>query len=103
QNDLLFTPLGGANEIGMNVNLYHLDGKWLMVDLGLGFAHNIPGVDMLTPDISFIKANRKDLLGLIITHIHEDHMGSVQYLWEELRMPIYATKLAANFLKTKLG
>ena len=71
QNDLLFLPLGGANEIGMNLNLYHLDGKWIMIDCGMGFAYDIPGVDMMTADISFIKANRKNLLGIIITHIHE--------------------------------
>lgn len=103
KEDLLFIPLGGANEIGMNVNLYHLDGKWIMVDLGVGFAYNVPGVDMLTPDISFIKANKKNLLGIIITHIHEDHIGAVQYLWEELEVPVYTTLLAANFLRSKLA
>jgi ribonuclease J len=102
KNDLLFVALGGANEIGMNVNLYHLDGKWLMVDLGVGFASDVPGVDMLTADISFIKAHKKDLIGLIITHIHEDHLGAVQYLYQELEMPIYTSKLAANFLYSKL-
>ena len=102
KDDLLFAPLGGASEIGMNVNLYHLEGKWLMVDCGLGFANNIPGVDMLAPDISFIKAHKKNLVGLVITHIHEDHLGAVQYLWEELEMPIYTSKLTANFLRSKL-
>lgn len=101
-NDLLFLPLGGANEIGMNVNLYHLDGKWLMIDLGVGFASDVPGVDMLTPDISFIKAHKKNLLGIITTHIHEDHMGAVQHLWRELEVPVYATTLGANFLRAKL-
>ncbi|MBU6339721.1 MAG: ribonuclease J [Rickettsiales bacterium] len=101
--DLLFLPLGGANEIGMNVNLYHLDGKWLMVDLGVGFASNVPGVDMLAPDISFIKDRKKDLLGIIITHIHEDHIGAVQYLWNELEVPVYTSNLAANFLRAKLS
>ncbi len=102
QNDLLFLPLGGANEIGMNLNLYHLDGKWIMIDCGMGFAYDIPGVDMMTADISFIKANRKNLLGIIITHIHEDHLGAVQHLWRELEAPVYATEFAANFLRTKL-
>lgn len=102
KEDLLFLALGGANEIGMNVNLYHLDGKWLMVDLGVGFADDIPGIDMLTADISFIKAHKKNLIGLIITHIHEDHLGAVQYLWEELEVPIYTSKLSANFLRSKL-
>lgn len=101
-SDLLFLPLGGANEIGMNLNLYHLDGKWLMVDCGVGFASDVPGVDMMTPDISFIKANKKNLLGIIITHIHEDHLGAVQHLWRELEVPVYASDLAANFLRAKL-
>jgi ribonuclease J len=102
-DDLLFLPLGGANEIGMNVNLYHLNGKWIMVDLGVGFASNQPGIDMMVADISFIKANRKNLLGIIITHIHEDHLGAVQHLWRELEVPVYATELAANFLRSKLA
>jgi len=101
-DDLLFLPLGGANEIGMNLNLYHLDGKWIMIDCGMGFAYDIPGIDMMTADISFIKANRKNLLGIIITHIHEDHLGAVQHLWRELEAPVYATEFAANFLRTKL-
>lgn len=102
REDLIFLPLGGSNEIGMNLNLYHLDGKWLMVDCGVGFAYDIPGVDMMTPDISFIKEHRHNLLGIILTHIHEDHMGAVQYLWEELGVPVYATNFGANFLRTKL-
>ena len=102
KDDLLFLPLGGANEIGMNLNLYHLNGKWVMIDCGVGFAQDIPGIDMMTPDISFIKANKKNLLGIVLTHIHEDHLGAVQYLWEELEVPVYATNFAANFLRTKL-
>ncbi len=102
-DDLLFLPLGGANEIGMNLNLYHLNSKWLMIDCGVGFAYNIPGVNMMTPDISFIKQHRNNLLGIVLTHIHEDHMGAVQYLWEELRVPVYATQFGANFLRSKLS
>ncbi|OFW85731.1 MAG: hypothetical protein A2794_00695 [Alphaproteobacteria bacterium RIFCSPHIGHO2_01_FULL_40_8] len=102
-SDLLFLPLGGANEIGMNLNLYHLDGKWLMVDCGVGFAYDVPGVDMMTPDISFIKQHRHNLVGIVLTHIHEDHMGAVQYLWEELKAPVYATNFGANFLQSKLA
>jgi ribonuclease J len=101
-NSLLFIPLGGANEIGMNVNLYHLDGKWIMVDLGVGFAYDIPGVDMMTADISFIKNHKKNLLGIILTHIHEDHLGAVQYLWQELEVPVYTSNFTANFLRVKL-
>jgi len=102
REDLLFIPLGGASEIGMNVNLYHLDGKWIMVDCGLGFAHDVPGIDMLAADISFIKAHKKDLLGIIITHIHEDHLGAVQHLWQELEAPVYTSDFAAKFLRAKL-
>ena len=102
REDLLFVPLGGASEIGMNVNLYHLDGKWLMVDCGLGFAHEVPGIDMLAADISFIKDHKKDLLGIIITHIHEDHLGAVQHLWQDLEVPVYTSDFAAHFLRAKL-
>jgi len=102
REDLIFLPLGGANEIGINLNLYHLDGKWLMVDCGVGFAYDIPGVSMMTPDISFIKQHRDNLIGIILTHIHEDHMGAVQHLWRELEVPIYATNFGANFLRSKL-
>lgn len=101
-DDLLFLPLGGANEIGMNLNLYHLDGKWIMIDCGVGFANDVPGIDMMVPDITFIKQNRKNLLAIILTHIHEDHMGAVQYLWEELKVPVYATNFGKNFLLSKL-
>jgi ribonuclease J len=103
KNDLLFLPLGGANEIGMNLNLYHLDGKWIMIDCGVGFADNVPGISMMTPDITFIVQNRKNLLGIVLTHIHEDHLGAVQYLIQELDVPVYATTLGANFLKSKLS
>ena len=103
QGELIFIPIGGAGEIGMNVNMYHINGKWIMVDLGVGFAHDIPGVDMIAPDISFAIENKKNILGLILTHIHEDHLGAVQHLWQELQIPIYASKLAKNFLKAKLS
>ncbi|WP_342269948.1 ribonuclease J [Rickettsia endosymbiont of Orchestes rusci] len=104
QNDLLFLPLGGANEIGMNVNLYHYKGKWLMIDCGSGFADDyLPGVDMVIADISFIEKYKKDLVGLILTHAHEDHLGGVQYLWNSLQCPIYATRFTANFLKLRLA
>ena len=103
KSELIFLPLGGANEIGMNLNLYHLDGKWLMVDCGVGFANDVPGITMMAPDISFIEKYRKDLLGIVLTHIHEDHLGAVQYLIQDLKAPIYATLLGANFLKSKLS
>lgn len=104
KNDLLFLPLGGANEIGINVNLYHYQGKWLMVDCGSGFPDEyLPGVDMIIADISFIKKHKKDLLALVLTHAHEDHLGAIQYLWSSLECPIYATTFTANFLKLRLA
>lgn len=101
--DLLFLPLGGVGQIGMNVNLYHLDGKWIIIDFGAGFADdNMPGIDMIVADISFIKRNRKNLLGIVLTHAHEDHIGGIQYLWSDLQCPIYATKFTAALLQAKL-
>lgn len=103
QNSLLFVPLGGSNEIGMNLNLYHYQGKWLMVDLGIGFADDyLPGVDIVMPNIDFIIEHKKDLLGLVLTHAHEDHLGAVGYLWQELECPVYATPFTAAVLKPKL-
>ena len=101
--ELLFLPLGGAGEIGMNLNLYHHHGKWLMVDLGAGFADEyFPGVDLIVPDIDFIHEIKKDLVGLVLTHAHEDHIGAVGHLIDEIRCPIYATKFTANYVKGKL-
>lgn len=104
KNDLLFVPLGGSNEIGMNLNLYHYKGKWLMIDCGSGFADDyLPGVDMIMADSSFIEKYKKDIVGLILTHAHEDHLGGVQYLWNSLKCPIYTTTFTANFLKIRLN
>lgn len=104
KDDLLFVPLGGAEEIGANSYLYHYNGKWLMLDLGIGFADGyFPGVELLVPDISFIRENRDNLVGIVLTHAHEDHIGAVQYLWQELRVPVYATKFTAAVLKAKLS
>jgi ribonuclease J len=103
KEDLIFLPLGGSNEIGMNVNLYHYNGKWIMIDLGAGFAdERFPGIDMLAPDLSFVYENRKDFLGLVLTHAHEDHVGAVGYLFDQLKLPIYATPFTAEMAKSKL-
>lgn len=102
-DNFLFLPLGGSGEVGMNVNLYHYKGDWIMVDLGVGFADDyMPGIDVIVPDIRFISQRRKNLKALILTHAHEDHYGAVPLLWEELRCPIYATKFTAGCLRTKL-
>ena len=104
KDKLLFLPLGGSAEIGMNFNLYYYKGKWLVVDCGAGFAEEyLPGVDLVLPDISYIVKHRKDIVGMVLTHAHEDHVGAVQYLWEALGCPIYATPFTANFVKAKLS
>ncbi len=104
EDELLFVPLGGSNEIGMNLNLYTIHGKWLMVDCGIGFANDyLPGVEVIVPDISFIIEHKENLLGLVLTHAHEDHLGAVPYLWRDLECPIYATPFTTSFLKNKLS
>lgn len=103
QKELIFIPLGGSGEIGMNLNLYHYNGKWIIVDLGLGFAEpDLPGVDIIVPNINFIiKEIKKDILGIVLTHAHEDHIGAIQYLWSEIECPIYATKFTFLIVKSK--
>lgn len=100
-NDFWFLPLGGSGEIGMNLNLYAHDNQWLMVDLGITFGDRF-GIDIITPDPSFIIEHRDKLVGLVLTHAHEDHIGAVPYIWPELRCPIYATKFTIEILKEKI-
>ena len=96
-------PLGGAGGFGMNLTLYGHAGKWLMLDLGMGFPdERTPGVELLVPDPSFIAERSKDLVGLVLTHAHEDHIGAVPYLWPRLRCPVYATPFTAAVLRLKL-
>jgi len=104
KDKLLFLPLGGSREIGMNLNLYHYQGKWLIVDFGAGFADDYyPGVDMIVPDITFIIEHvLPNLVGMVLTHAHEDHLGAVQHLWHELKCPIYTTPFTASFLRLKI-
>ncbi|MGH6932861.1 MAG: ribonuclease J [Dongiaceae bacterium] len=100
---MLFLALGGAGEIGMNLNLYGHAGKWLMIDLGITFGDDsTPGIEVIMPDISFIKERAHDLVGLVLTHAHEDHIGAVPYLWPQLKCPIYATPFTASVLRRKL-
>lgn len=102
-SDLAFLPLGGTGEIGMNLNLYRCNGKWLAVDCGIGFGGSeLPEVDVMMADPGFIADRRDDLVGLVITHAHEDHIGAVAHLWPQLRCPVYATPFAAAVLRRKL-
>jgi ribonuclease J len=103
EDELIFLPLGGSGEIGMNMNLYGIGGKWLLVDLGITFADGEhPGIDIITPDPTYLEERRDDLLGLVITHAHEDHLGAVAHLWPRLRCPVWATPFAAALLRNKL-
>ena len=102
--DLRFVPLGGVGEIGVNAYLYGQDGRWLMVDLGIGFADDrLPGVDIVLPDLRFIEQQRAFLDGLVLTHAHEDHLGAVPYLWPRLGCPIWCTPFTAAVLRAKLA
>lgn len=102
-DELLFLALGGSGEIGMNVNLYGCRGKWVMVDLGLTFADSAyPGIDLVLPDLSFIEERKEDLLGIVLTHGHEDHIGAVPYLAADLGVPLYATPFTAALIRGKL-
>ncbi len=101
--ELVFCALGGSGEIGMNVNLYGCHGKWLMVDLGMTFGMNeYPGVDLVFADLEFIEAERENLLGIVLTHAHEDHIGAVPYFAQDLDVPIYATPFTAKLVAAKL-
>lgn len=103
KNELLFCALGGSGEIGMNVNLYGTQGKWVMVDMGVTFAdHSYPGIDLVLPDLSFIEERREELVGILVTHGHEDHIGALPYLAEDLGVPLYATPFTAGLIRGKL-
>jgi len=102
-NELLFLALGGSGEIGMNVNLYGTKGKWLMVDCGITFGDaNYPGIDVILPDLQFIEERLDDLLGIVLTHGHEDHIGALPYLAADLGVPLYATPFTAGLIRGKL-
>ena len=101
--ELLFLALGGSGEIGMNVNLYGCRGKWLMADLGLTFADtDYPGVDLILPNLDFIEERMDDLVGIFLTHGHEDHIGALPYLAADLKVPLYATPFTAGLIAGKL-
>jgi ribonuclease J len=107
-DELTFAPLGGVGEIGMNLSIYGLGNRhqrsWLAVDLGVSFGdeEHLPGIDLIMPDISFLEKERKNLVGLVLTHAHEDHFGAIIDLWPRLRCPIYATRFSAALFEAKL-
>ena len=105
-NELVFLPLGGVGEIGMNLGVYGFgpegNRQWLMVDLGVSFAGpELPGVDLVMPDITFLENERPNILGLVVTHAHEDHFGAILDLWPKLKIPVYCTAFTAGLLETK--
>src|SRR5271165_256550 len=105
-SEFVFAALGGLGEIGMNCALYGYGPpkarKWLMVDLGVAFAgDDMPGVDLIMPDIAFIEKVRKDLVGIVITHAHEDHIGALAELWPSLGGTVYATGFAAGLAEAR--
>lgn len=102
--ELLFVALGGSAEIGMNANLYGCDGKWIMLDLGVTFGNSdYPGIDIIMPDLEFIEDRKADLLGIILTHAHEDHIGALPYLAADLGVPLYANRFTAGMIAGKLA
>ncbi len=106
-SELVFAPLGGVGEIGMNLSIYGLGDearrKWLAVDCGLAFgSEELPGIDLMMPDIRFLVEERRDLLGIVLTHAHEDHFGALLDLWPQLKVPVYATPFTAALLDAKL-
>jgi ribonuclease J len=107
QNELVFAPLGGVGEIGMNLAIYGLGDPrrrtWLAVDVGVSFAgeENLPGIDLVFPDIRYLVEERRNLAGIVITHAHEDHFGALLDLWPKLKVPVYATPFTAALLAAK--
>ncbi|MEX0853117.1 MAG: ribonuclease J [Bauldia sp.] len=108
RDELVFLPLGGVGEIGMNLGLYGFGPPnrrtWMAVDFGVAFPHvDLPGVDLIFPDISYLEARRASLAGIVITHAHEDHFGALIDLWPRLKVPVYASAFTANLLAAKLA
>ena len=104
--ELVFAPLGGLGEIGMNLAIYGVGDErrrqWIAVDLGVAFADDaLPGIDLIMPDIRYLAEERRNLLGLVLTHAHEDHFGALLDLWPKLELPVYATPFTAALLQAK--
>jgi ribonuclease J len=108
-DEFTFAPLGGVGEIGMNLSIYGIGNRhqrsWLAVDLGVSFGdeEHLPGIDLIMPDVRFLEKERKNLVGLVLTHAHEDHFGAIMDLWPKLKCPIYATQFSASLFAAKLA
>lgn len=106
-DQLTFAPLGGVGQIGMNLSIYGMGNrgnqKWLAVDLGVYFGdeEHLPGIDLVMPDVRFLEKERKNIVGLVLTHAHEDHFGAIIDLWPKLKCPIYATQFSASLFLAK--
>ncbi|HEX7799484.1 MAG TPA: ribonuclease J, partial [Asticcacaulis sp.] len=105
QDELVFLPLGGSNEIGMNLNLYGFgpadNRQWIIVDVGVTFGDlTTPGIEVIVPDPEFLKGEK--ILGIVLTHAHEDHIGAIGWLWPRLKAPLYATPFTAYLIREKL-
>lgn len=108
EDEFVFLPLGGSGEIGMNLNLFGFgpehSRKWIIVDIGVTFGGpDTPGVDIIMPDITFIEQNRKDILGIVLTHAHEDHMGALARLWDRIKCPVWATPFTMYLVRDRLA
>lgn len=107
-DELVFLPLGGSGEIGMNLNAYGFgpadDRKWIIVDIGVTFGREdtTPGVDLILPDATYLEGERDNILGIVLTHAHEDHIGAISWLWPKLKAPVYATPFTAALVREKL-
>ena len=106
QDELLFCPLGGSGEIGMNMNLFAYgkpdNQKWIMVDIGVTFADDtLPGIDLIYPDPGFIIDKKDDLLGIVLTHAHEDHIGAIAHIWPQIKCKIFSTPFTAVLIREK--
>lgn len=102
KDKLIFIPLGGVGEFGRNMYVYAYNGKYLIVDLGVGFTKDYPGVDFTLPDPSFVEKHQKDIVGLFISHGHFDHVGAIYHLWTRLRCPIYASPFCIAMIEDRL-
>src|SRR5437016_8027838 len=105
-DELVFAPLGGVGEIGMNLAIYGLGDErrrqWIAIDIGVSFAgDDLPGIDLILPDVRYLVEERKNLLGIVLTHAHEDHYGALLDLWPQLKVPVYATPFTAALLEAQ--